>query len=295
MKIKYSVISLIYGQEDAYIHPEVIFERAKRYGYDGVEIIPPAGKNGVGIGLDEYEKSISELSNKYNLPICCVNEAWGSLWDPRNPQKDITRPERATQTIKWTKEMIDFAEAVNCPLVTVTITPYGWVENPVQATETTVKSIIEIAEYASAKGITIVLESINHLESGRFANTVRNHKRFIQMVELPNVAIQMDIFHANFEELSISDAIREAGPLLKHFHFRDSNSLAPGYGTVDWKAVLRALKDINYKGYCTLESAPLIPDAETATKDPINFLKILEKMVDFQRSEIYPNGFAIHL
>lgn len=115
------------------------------------------------------------------------------------------------------------------------------------------------------------------------------------MVGLPNVAIQMDIFHANFEELGISDAIREAGPLLKHFHFRDSNSLVPGYGTVDWKAVLRALKDINYKGYCTLEGAPLIPDAETATKDPIDFLRILEKMVDFQLSEIFPNGFAIKL
>lgn len=293
MKIKYSIPNLIYGPEEAFKNPEIIFKRAKRYGFDGVEIIPPVGRNKFGISLTEYGATIKNLVFKYKLPICCVNEAWGSIWDPRSPQKDITRPKIARQTIEWTKEMIDFAEVINCPVVTVTITPYGWVEKPASAIETTVKSIVEIAQYAGNKDIIIVLESINHLESGRFANTVANHKKFIQMSGLSNVAIQMDIFHANFEELSLPDAIRQAGALLRHFHFRDSNSLAPGYGTVDWKAVLRALKDINYGGYCTLEGAPMVPDPETATKDPIDLLRILEKIVDFQRSELFPNGYEI--
>jgi sugar phosphate isomerase/epimerase len=291
--MKYSTMTLIYGEKEAFADPKVIFERTRRYGYDGIEIAIPGGSWGKGVGIDEYARTIRELSNKYDIkPVCCV-EGWGSLWDPRTPLKDITNPERAKQTIQWTKEMIDFAEAINCPLVNVTITPHRWVKEPSLAIKTTVNSLKEIVEYAATKEVTIVLESINHLEAGKFANTVTNHKRFIDMVGLPNIAIQMDIFHANFEELSISDAIREAGPLLKHFHFRDSNSLAPGYGTVDWKAVLRALKDIYYQGYCTLECAPLIPDADTASKDPIELLKMLEKIVDFQRSEVYPNGFAI--
>jgi sugar phosphate isomerase/epimerase len=189
--------------------------------------------------------------------------------------------------------MIDFARFVGCPLVNVTITPHDGVEDIERALEVTVKSIKEIAKYAETKAVTIILESINHLEAGKFANTIGNHKKIIGLVGLPNVAIQMDIFHSNFEELSISDAIREAGPLLRHFHFRDSNSLPPGYGTVDWKSVLRALKDIGYDGYCTLEGTPLIPDAETATKDQIEYLKMLEKFVDFQRSDLFPNGFSL--
>jgi sugar phosphate isomerase/epimerase len=293
MNIRYSTASLIYGQEEAYLDPEKIFERSKRYGYDGVEIVPPAGRYGMGVGIREYGKIIMELSAKFDLPVCAVNECWGNKWDPRNPLKDITRPETAPAVIHWTKEMIDFAGAVGCPLVNVTITPHEGVEDASRAVEVTVKSIKEIAEYAGAKGVTIILESINHIEAGKFANTVGNHKKIIGLVDLPNVAIQMDIFHSNFEEVSISDAIREAGPLLRHFHFRDSNSLPPGYGTVDWKAVLRALKDIDYDGYCTLEGTPLIPDADTATKDQIEYLKMIEKFVDFQRSNLFPNGFAL--
>jgi len=34
--------------------------------------------------------------------------------------------------------------------------------------------------------------------------------------------------------------------------------------TVDFKAVLRAVKKIGYDGYCTIESAPMVPDADTA-------------------------------
>jgi sugar phosphate isomerase/epimerase len=293
MKIRYSTASLIYGQEEAYLEPETIFERSKRYGYDGVEIVPPAGRYGMGVGISEYAKVIMGLSAKYDLPVCAVNECWGNKWDPRTPLKDITRPETAPDVIKWTKEMVDFAVAVVCPLVNVTITPHEEVEDVGLAVEVTVNSIKEIAEYAGAKSVTIVLESINHIEAGKFVNTVGNHKRIIGLVGLPNVAIQMDIFHSNFEELNIPESIREAGPLLRHFHFRDSNSLPPGYGTVDWKAVLRALKDIDYDGFCTLEGTPLIPEAETATKDQIEYLKMIEKFVDFQRSDLYPNGFSL--
>lgn len=38
------------------------------------------------------------------------------------------------------------------------------------------------------------------------------------------------------------DAIEIAPPKGRHLYFRDSNSLTPGYGKTDFKAVMRALK-----------------------------------------------------
>lgn len=58
--------------------------------------------------------------------------------------------------------------------------------------------------------------------------------------------------------------------MLWHIHFRDSNSLTPGYGIVDFKAVIRALKKIGYEGYGTIENAPKVPDADTAAQDGID-------------------------
>ena len=85
----------------------------------------------------------------------------------------------------------------------------------------------------------------------------------------------------------------DAGELLWHMHFRDSNSLTPGYGTVDFKSIMRALKKINYSGYCTIESAPMIPDPDTAARDGIDYLKMMERIAEYQLSAEYPNGYAI--
>ena len=85
----------------------------------------------------------------------------------------------------------------------------------------------------------------------------------------------------------------DAYPLLWHTHFRDSNSLTPGYGTVDFKAVLRAMKKTDFAGYCTIESAPMVPDADTAARDGIEYLKFMERIVEYQLDPTFPNGYAL--
>ena len=42
----------------------------------------------------------------------------------------------------------------------------------------------------------------------------------------------------------------------------DSHTL-PYYGKVDWKKVMKALADIDYKGYITLESDNILADIPT--------------------------------
>jgi hypothetical protein len=95
------------------------------------------------------------------------------------------------------------------------------------------------------------------------------------------------------EELNPYEAVMDAGNLWWHTHFRDSNSLTPGYGTVDFKAVMRALKKINYTGFCTIESAPMIPDADTAAHDGITYLKMMEHIAEYQINPKFPNGYVV--
>jgi sugar phosphate isomerase/epimerase len=128
---------------------------------------------------------------------------------------------------------------------------------------------------------------------GKFVNTVANHKLLIEKTGSQDIGIQLDWFHANFEELNPYEAVMDAGDLLWHMHFRDSNSLTPGYGTVDFKAVILAVKKTDYTGYCTIESAPMIPDPDTAAKDGIEYLKFLERIAEYQLSSDFPNGYAI--
>jgi sugar phosphate isomerase/epimerase len=196
------------------------------------------------------------------------------MWDPYSPTyKTLTEPETADLAVSETKSSIDFAAELGAPFVTIAVAIHAPIdrENAHDCTAVAVDALQRMARYAGEKGVRLVFEATNHLEMGKFVNTALNHKRMIELTGCDNIGIQLDWFHANFEELNPYEAVMDASPLLWHMHFRDSNSLTPGYGTVDFKAVLRAVKKSGYRGYCTLESSPMVPDADTAAWDGIEY------------------------
>ena len=50
---KYSYFQLTFGQEEAYLHPEVTYERLKRNGFDAIEVCPPKGRYCMGVSMED--------------------------------------------------------------------------------------------------------------------------------------------------------------------------------------------------------------------------------------------------
>ncbi len=295
-KLKFSYFQLTFGQAEAYLNPRATYERLKRYGYDAIEITPPKGRYGLGVKMESYLETHKKLKEEYQLEVSCINECWGEKWDPYSPvYKTLTEYKTAELAVSETKTSIDFAAELGAPFVTVAVAIHDLIgkENAEECTFVAVESLKRMSEYAALKNVKLVFEATNHLEMGKYVNTVSNHKKLIQLTGKDNIGIQIDWFHANFEELNAYEAVMDAGPLLWHMHFRDSNSLTPGYGTVDFKAVIRALKKTGYEGYCTIESAPMIPDSDTACRDGIDYLKFLERIAEYQLSDEFPNGYSL--
>ncbi len=295
-QFKYSYFQLTFGQEEAYLHPERTYERLSKFGYDAIELTPPKGRYGLGVSIDDYLKQHEMLLGKYGLVVSCVNECWGEEWDPFSPNyKTLTEPETAELAVRETQSSIDIAAQLGAPFVTVAVAVHGEVnaDNVAECTGVAVDALQKMCDYAARKQVKLVFEATNHLEMGKYVNTVANHKRIIELTGRDNLGIQLDWFHANFEELNPYEAVVTAQPLLWHMHFRDSNSLTPGYGTVDFKSVLRAARATGYSGYVTIESAPMFPDADTACRDGIDYLRMLERIVEYQLSPGYPNGYAV--
>jgi len=63
----------------------------------------------------------------------------------------------------------------------------------------------------------------------------------------------------NIEE-DIPEAIRRAKGYLRHIHFADSIRKAAGHGHIDFKAVVKAVMDINYHDYISMELLPVASD-----------------------------------
>jgi D-psicose/D-tagatose/L-ribulose 3-epimerase len=293
---KYSYFQLTFGQEEAYRQPEKTYERLKRCGYDAIEICPPKGRYGLGVAMEDYLATHQRLKADFGLEVSCINECWGEMWDPYSPTfKTLTEPKTADLAVVETKSSIDFAAELGAPFVTIAVAIHDQInrDNVAEATAVAVDALQRAADYARTRGVRLVFEATNHLEMGKFVNTALNHRRMIELAGRDNIGIQLDWFHVNLEELNPYEAVMDAQPRLWHLHFRDSNSLTPGYGKTDFKAVMRALKKTGYDGYCTIESAPMIPDPDTAARDGIDYLKFAERIAEYQISPEFPNGYAL--
>ena len=295
-KLRFSYFQLTFGQEETYLRPELSYQRLKKFGYDAIELCPPKGRYGLGVKMEDYLATHQRLMADFGLQVSAVNECWGEMLDPYSPHyKTLTERATAELAVSETRSTIDFAAELGAPFVTVAVAIHAPIrpEQVAECTAVAVDALQRMADYAKGKGVRLVFEATNHLEMGKFVNTALNHKRMIELTGRDNIGIQLDWFHVNIEELDVYEAVMDAHPLLWHMHFRDSNSLTPGYGKTDFKTVIRAIKKIGYDGYCTLESAPMVPDADTAARDGIEYLKLLERIVDYQLSPEFPNGYAL--
>ena len=296
--LKFSYFQLTFGQEETYLHPERTYERLKRCGYDAIELCPPKGRYGLGVKMEDFVATHRKLTDEYELEVSCINECWGEMWDPYSPNyKTLTEQKTADLAVSETRVTLDIAAELGAPSVTVAVAIHDDITagNVKECTAIAVDALRRMSEDARKRDVRLVFEATNHLEMGKYVNTVLNHRRMIDLTGCDNIGIQIDWFHASFEELNPYEAVMDAHPLLWHMHFRDSNSLTPGYGTVDFKAVIRAIKKVGYEGYCTIESAPMVPDADTAAQDGIEYLRFLERIVDYQLDPRFPNGYAVEV
>jgi D-psicose/D-tagatose/L-ribulose 3-epimerase len=63
-----------------------------------------------------------------------------------------------------------------------------------------------------------------------------------------------DPFHANIEEKSMGNAIRKLSKHLVHVQVSENDRSTVGKGNVNWDDVFKALKDIKYDGWLSIEA-----------------------------------------
>jgi D-psicose/D-tagatose/L-ribulose 3-epimerase len=110
-----------------------------------------------------------------------------------------------------------------------------------------------IAPTAAAAGVEIGIEPLNRFET-YFLNTAADAAKFCDEVGHPSVGILFDTFHANIEEKTAGEAVRAAGPHLKHLHTCENDRGTPGSGHVQWPEFFAAVKAVGYDRWMTIES-----------------------------------------
>ncbi len=231
-------------------------------GFDGVELAVRDPRY-----LDK--EKVLHLVREYNLEVPAIGtgQAWGeeglSLSDPN----EIIRK----MAVERMMEQIKFASNFGAQVIIGLIR--GMVKEGVireDAEAWTIAGLRECAIFAQKENITLTLEPVNRYESN-FINTLREGVDFVRRVNVPNLGLLADTFHMNIEESSIYESLKQAKEYITHIHIADSNRWAPGLGHLDFKEVIKALKEINYQGYVSAEILPL-PDQDTAAEMTVKTL-----------------------
>ena len=278
--MKYCVAIFTYAQipgYDPYRKPETIFKTLRDYGYDGIE---PGGVPDK-INPIKYKK----LADSYNLEIPTVTGlvCSSSGGDPASPNEKIRR-----RVVTYLKKCVDMMVDLNACYIGIDSCPpteeAGTLRIPHdELRKNFIATLEEALVYAEEKGKYILLEPVNRFEAHPgFLNTIREVLTIIEEVGMKNTGVFADLFHMNIEEVSITDALKNAGKYLRHIHFVDNNRLAPGMGGLNFSEIMRTLKEIRYEGYLSLESYPPRLDPEFLAKFYIQHLKQIEKAVDEQ-------------
>ena len=249
--MQYSISNWIYVTEDL----EKSLQRLAKYKYDAVELEGEPDK-------EKYEpKKVKKMLQQYGLKVSSIAGMY--LWK-EEVKRDLASSDKKIreQTIIYLFKCIDYAQLMGAKLVIVVPAAVSKLVPSLSKKEdwkNSVKAVQEVAKYAEKKDILLAIEPINRYET-YLVNSVQDALYYAREVNSTHVKIMADTFHMNIEERDIPEAIRIAGSNLINVHIADSNRCSVGRGHINFKALIKALKEINYQYALTLEPLPPVSD-----------------------------------
>ncbi len=254
-----------------------IIDKIKEAGFDGIEL--PLGDGDIA-----HYASLGSHFSSMEIEATAVT----SLAPETNiASPDPTIREAGLEQLKWA---IDVAHAADIKVICGpfhSAFAYFTRQPPtLEEKQWSVEMLQKAGEHAAMAEITLAVEALNRFEC-YLVNTMSGLKGLLDQVNHPNVGAIFDTHHANIEEKHQKDGIHTIAPHLKHVHISENDRGTPGKGHVDWDEAFKALKDVGYNGWLTIEAfSTIIPEfanainvwrdyspAEEVYKEGISFIK----------------------
>jgi len=122
-------------------------------------------------------------------------------------------------------------------------------------------------------GVQVALEPLSPKETN-FMTTAAEGVRLIEKIGAPDrIALHLDCKAMASEEIPIPDLIRANKKYMIYFHLNDPNLQGPGFGELDFVPIMKALLDIGFGGWASVEPFDYSPGIEVLAEKSLAYLK----------------------
>ena len=212
------------------------FDVAKQIGLDGVQVSLLTEADQQHLRRKETQEAYLAAAKRTGVAVGGL--AIGVLNDI--PYKSDPRTE------EWVQDSVDVANALGVKSVLLAFFSKGDLKNDPQGQKVVIERLKAVAPKAEKAGVTLGIESWL---------SAAEHMAIIDAVGSPAIKVYYDVCNSTVMGYDIYKEIRELGrKQICEFHFKENGYLI-GKGELDFKAIRRALDDIDYKGWIQIEGA----------------------------------------
>jgi D-psicose/D-tagatose/L-ribulose 3-epimerase len=233
-------------------------ETLRRLGFDGVELnisdpdtVEPhrlkAYLAEFGLVLSMFASGLT--AKTFNLSLATSDEA------------------RRKEAIGRTVRFLEFAHQFGAGVIA------GYLKGAPQdngpgARERLAAAALELAPIADRLKTPLLIEAVNRYESP-VGHSLADTWDIARRAGSPFVQILPDTFHMNIEEANMKQAIGAHRDCFSSFHLSDNNRHFPGFGALDFGAIIGMLDEVGYQGKLAIEGnvrTSFIADVEVAMR-----------------------------
>jgi len=247
---------------NAYLHHSFADTTARLagLGYRGVEIMADVPHAWPAYLLPEHKQALRDSLAKNKLAISninafmmhAVNDHRQKYWHPSWIEPDVNY---RRVRIDHTKRSLTLAKELGAPCITTE--PGGPLEGRPwgECLKLFVEMLKPVVEHAEKEGVLLLVEP----EPDLLIETADQYLEFASKISSPFLGLNFDIGHSYCVKDDPADTVRRLGKLIRHVHLEDiaptrvHHHLIPGEGVIDFAATLKALQEIGYDGWVTIE------------------------------------------
>jgi sugar phosphate isomerase/epimerase len=253
--------------------------RAADIGYQAVEIAPFTLASTVTEVPTSERTRIRDIAARAGIAICGIH--WVLV---QTEGMHLTHPDPSVRrrTSRYIGDLVEFCADIGGRTIVLGSPKQRQRMEGVteaEAWEWAAATLGEGVRRAEERGIILCIEPLAPSETN-FLNTAEDAVRFAAQFASRSMKIVLDVNAMSSESKPVPQIIRESWPHFAHFHANDSNRKGPGFGDVQFPPILKALREVGYDGYVSVEVFDFEEGPETIATRSLKCLRQSQCVVD---------------